>query len=135
MALMTWHEDYSVKIPQFDAQHRHLFFLLNVLNDAMNTGKGNEILEQILEELVQYTSHHFHAEEELMVKKRFPGLAAHMKEHDALRARVLKFQRDFSKGKVAVSIELLNFLRASGSCSTLPRPIASTARSCANSSG
>lgn len=111
MYLMKWNADYSVSIPELDVHHRHLFFLLNQLNESMSRGNGNEILGQTLEELVEYTKFHFQAEENLMLSMRFPGLTAHVREHDQMMARVSKFQQDFSSGKAVVSVHVLSFVR------------------------
>jgi hemerythrin len=40
MALITWNDGYSVKVKQFDDQHKKLIDMVNELHDAMGIGKG-----------------------------------------------------------------------------------------------
>ncbi len=47
----------------------------------------------------------------MMEGKRFPGLADHQAEHRKLTEKVVKFQQEFSQGKMGLSIALLTFLR------------------------
>jgi len=111
MDLMTWQDSYTVHVPEFDVQHKHLIALLNQLNEAMARGHGNDVLGKILHELVTYTKTHFRAEEQFMQKKKFPGYAAHKVEHDKFATEVLTFQQQFSEGQVMVSSHVLKFLR------------------------
>lgn len=108
---MSWEKTYSVGVPEFDAQHQHLFDLLNRFHDAMSTGHGNETMSNILHELIAYTKTHFQAEERLLQSKHYPDLAAHKAEHDKLTHQVIKFQEDFAAGRTSVNIQLMNFLR------------------------
>jgi hemerythrin len=68
-------------------------------------------LGQILNRLVQYTQTHFSHEERLMRMHGYPELAAHKAEHDALARHVLEFQADFTQGRIAMSVQLLQFLK------------------------
>ena len=52
MVLFTWNAQYSVGVRELDAQHKTLVDLLNVLYDAMNSGKSNEVLGKIINKLV-----------------------------------------------------------------------------------
>ncbi|MCA9557536.1 MAG: hemerythrin domain-containing protein, partial [Myxococcales bacterium] len=65
MALFEWSDDYSVKVPSIDAQHKQLVGLLNELHDGMFSGAGMAHLESVLGGLIEYTAHHFAHEEEL----------------------------------------------------------------------
>lgn len=111
MAFIEWHQSYSVGVPMFDAQHKRLFSLLNELNEAMSQGKGNAAMGKVLNDLVNYTKSHFSAEEAAMREKKYAGLASHKAEHERLAQKVLKFQQEFSQGKIGLSVTLLNFLR------------------------
>lgn len=111
MALFAWDNSYSVSVAQFDAQHKKLFRLINDLNDAMTTGKGQMALRRTLQELVAYTSTHFAAEEAAMVWTAYPDLEAHRLEHEKLKAKVLEFTREFESGMTQISVDVLFFLR------------------------
>jgi hemerythrin len=111
MSILTWSDQYSVKIKQFDAQHQELFRMINELFAAMQEGKGNEILHGILHGLVQYTKSHFAAEEGAMRALKYPEIDKHVAEHHKLTAEVENFVRDFRAGKQMLSISILNFLK------------------------
>ena len=46
-----------------------------------------------------------------MQQSQFAGYAAHKAEHDALTRRVLNLQKEFDAGRVALSVEVMNFVR------------------------
>ena len=111
MALITWSDNLSVKVKQFDDQHKKLVDMVNQLFDAMKTGKGNQVMGDILKQLIAYTQTHFAAEERLMQQYGFPEYEAHKKEHNALVVQVLDLQKQFQDGKAVLTQNVMNFLR------------------------
>lgn len=111
MALITWNDSLSVKVKQFDDQHKKLVELVNQLFDAMKTGKGNQVMGDILKQLIAYTQTHFAAEERLMQQYGFPEYEAHKKEHNALVMQVLDLQKQFQEGKAVLTQNVMTFLR------------------------
>jgi hemerythrin len=110
MGLFAWNDKYRVHIWQIDNQHQRLFDLVNQLHDAMQAGKGKEILGKVLQELITYTHTHFAAEENLMSKYEFPDFAEHKKTHDALIKQVVDFQQKFRNGNAFITLELMKIL-------------------------
>jgi len=106
-----WQDDYSVKVRAMDEQHKKLFELLNELQNATASGNGHATTGEVLRRLVDYTVHHFSAEERLMEKYRFAGLPTHRGEHTVLRERVLAFQQEFDAGSAEATPELTKFLQ------------------------
>jgi hemerythrin len=111
MALITWSDDLSVNIGSIDNQHKKLVALVNNLHDAMSTGKGQQALGKILDELIEYTKTHFVTEERLMTAHSYPGYLSHKKEHDGLTQQVLSVHRDFKSGKPVITVEIMRFLK------------------------
>ncbi len=111
MALFTWKDEYAMSVPRIDAQHRRLFELAGNLHSAMLAGQAKSILGGLLDALIDYTREHFDTEESLMQRHAYPGYSRHKIQHDDLTRTVLAFRRDFESGKVAVSVELLGFLK------------------------
>lgn len=109
--LITWSEKLSVSVDSVDSQHKRLVTMVNELNAAMASAAGNEILEDILERLVDYTATHFRYEEELMKKHGFPGYDAHKRKHDDLVEKVLDLQKKFKSGNARMTIEVMMFLK------------------------
>ncbi len=107
-----WTETYSVKIQELDRQHQGLFNIINQLNDALESGQGATVMDNVLDELLDYATHHFAAEEMLMEKHQFPGLLMHQLEHQAFGRRIQQYLEDFRSGKVATPAALLLFLRS-----------------------
>jgi hemerythrin len=109
--MFEWSNDYSVDIGSVDAQHKMLFSIGNELYTAMMAGNSKAVMSRILDRLVQYTKVHFAHEERLMRQHGFPGFEKHKAQHDALTAKVVKFQSDFEQGHVNMSVQLMHFLR------------------------
>lgn len=110
MALMTWSDAMSVGIKEIDNQHRQLIDIINSLAEAMRNRKSNEEMGRILGELSRYTLNHFSLEERYFRQFGYPDTAAHVEQHKAFIAKVGGFQSDFASGKLAISIEIMNFL-------------------------
>lgn len=111
MALITWDQSYAVKVERCDAEHRKLFDITNALYDAMRAGKGRTVIQQVVAELSDYTQTHFRAEEALMERAKYPGLAGHQLEHQKFVARVKEFQKDLDAGTGGNSVAVLEFLK------------------------
>jgi hemerythrin len=110
--MFEWQQEFSVGISSIDGQHRNLFRIAGELYSAMGAGQGRLAIRRILDQLVQYTSVHFANEERLMQQHGYPGYAAHKAEHDALTRKVLDFQSDYEKGRILMTVELLQLLKA-----------------------
>ena len=112
MSGIQWTDEYSVHIARFDQEHQMLFKMVNDLHEASKAGHGTDIVGDILDRLIAYTAKHFAAEEEMMEKNGFPGLAEHRREHQALVEQVLQFQKDLGKGKLMVAVSVMTFLKS-----------------------
>jgi hemerythrin len=111
MALVTWDQSYSVKVKRCDDDHQRLFHVMNALYEAMRLGKGRSVIGQIVGELSDYTQTHFQAEEALMERANYPGLAGHRVEHQRFVGRVAEFQKDLDAGTGGNSVAVLEFLK------------------------
>jgi hemerythrin len=111
MALITWNEGFSVKVKQFDDQHKKLIDMVNELHDAMKIGKGKDVLEKILAGLIQYTNTHFANEERLMKLHDYPDYEQHKKEHNLLTLQVKDVQKKYSEGSALLSQSVMTFLK------------------------
>ncbi len=111
MALVTWNDSYSVNVKLFDGHHQHLFDLLNELHDAMRSGKGRHLVGGIVDRLADYADRHFDAEEAMMRNTGYPGMDAHVAQHQIYRRKVHDLERRFRTGSGAITHEVLDFLR------------------------
>ena len=95
MQPIEWREEYSVGIPEIDAQHRRLIELLGALVKFAGSG-GVVDPRTAVAQVKRYAEQHL-ADEELMLSIRgYPGYAEHMAQHDAYRkkAAVIEAQSD-----------------------------------------
>ena len=111
MSLIKWDESLSVNVAEIDLQHKKLVAMINELHDAMKSGKGKDVMGNIISGLISYTATHFKAEEKYFTLYKYPDTTAHMKEHAAFVKKVSDFQHDFEGGRLTVSIDTLYFLR------------------------
>ena len=111
MTYLAWSEELAVGNTFIDNDHKKLIDMVNRLHSLMNEGKGKEVLDKVLHNLVTYTKEHFRREEDLMRSLHFPGYQDHKDEHDKLLKQVLDLQQKFESGAATLSIQVLHFLR------------------------
>jgi hemerythrin len=111
MPFFNWNQAYSVGIVEIDIQHKKLFDLINKLYEAMQVGQGSKQIGNVVAELIAYAGTHFSVEEKYMATHKYPDLGKHKAVHDAFVQKVLEFQRQYLSGKMAMSIDILNFLK------------------------
>ena len=112
MPLFEWNEIYGTGIGRIDEQHQRLFALVNNVHQAMKEGKGKEILDATLKELLEYVFYHFNEEEELMQKYSFSDFHIHRTEHDNLTKNLLELRGKFKDGNTFITSELISFLKS-----------------------
>jgi len=110
MSHIAWNEKYSVNIEVIDEQHKKIIEVLGNLFDEMGKKKSREVLGAILDQMVWYAGEHFATEEIFMKQYDFPGYEEHKKEHEAFKAKVAAFQKDFAAGKESLSTNIVRFL-------------------------
>jgi hemerythrin len=111
MSSFVWSEKYSVNIKEIDDQHKKLIGLVGTLDDAMLQGKGKQVLEKILGELIQYTKTHFATEERYMKTHGYPEYGEHKDKHDKMTQKVLEVQKEYQAGKITITHEVMKFLQ------------------------
>ncbi|MEI6306052.1 MAG: bacteriohemerythrin, partial [Deltaproteobacteria bacterium] len=109
--LLTWSPALSVGVKQMDDQHIKLIFIANALDEAMESGTGDNVLGMIFSGLVSYTATHFRDEEQLMAAYGYPQLALHKKQHEDLVNQVLDLRRKYSSGKAHLSTDVMDFIK------------------------
>lgn len=110
MPLVEWNDSYSVKIREMDRQHLQLVQIINDLHEAMLEGKAKDVLAALLGELVNYTRHHFGAEEGYLQHYGYSDLNEQKLEHASFVNKLTEFTDGFESGRFGVSIEMLKFL-------------------------
>jgi hemerythrin-like metal-binding protein len=112
MSFMEWKDNkMSVGNSQIDHDHQKLVHYVNEMHDAMMAGHGKDVVGPILHKLVLYTHEHFAREEGIWRAGHYAGLVAHQKLHHDLLKTVTDFQAKYNAGAVALSVDVMNFLR------------------------
>jgi len=106
---LQWSNSISVRVDSIDAQHKKLFDITNRLIDIFEAGSGEFLT--VISELVEYTTIHFHDEQMVMMNAKFPGLAAHMVEHNKFIAKVEEFLQAYGEGQKDIGRTMIVFLR------------------------
>ena len=70
--LIQWTEKYATGVDEIDDQHKEIFNQLNRLHDAITSGLGKEVIEDILAFSQDYAAKHFAFEEACMEKYQCP---------------------------------------------------------------
>jgi hemerythrin-like metal-binding protein len=106
--VLFWNQSLSVKVDRFDDDHKQLFSLLNTLHGAIFERAASAAVQPILDELADYATHHFAAEEALMEETKFPGLSSHRAEHREFVEQLSLIQKERSRiGGQALALAVL----------------------------
>ncbi len=111
MSIFTWNDSYSVSVAAMDNQHKKIFDLINQLHTAMSAGKGKEVINPVLDEMLNYTKTHFTAEEKVLEKYNYPGLDEQKKQHAIYIQKVAEMQEKAKNGSLTLSLEASQFLK------------------------
>ncbi len=111
MALIEWDNSMNVNVAEIDKQHQKLVSMINELNEAMIKRQGKDMVGNIIEGLISYAAIHFATEEKYFDMYRYPGALSHKKEHADFVKRVGEFQEGFKNGNLALTIEVMRFLK------------------------
>lgn len=111
MPIFEWSEMYLLGMQQIDEHHQHLVTLLNRTYDLFINNEPKEILIQVIEDLIDYATYHFSAEELLMKENKYPRLEEHIIQHDQFSKRVLEFQTGYLRGDNSLTLAVLSFLK------------------------
>lgn len=88
---VKWDESYSVGIDTIDDDHKKLLGMINQLQTAAHYKTDKIMVEDILNDLVDYTKYHFTREEGMMQDSEYPDFEAHKQQHEEMIAQVAKF--------------------------------------------
>jgi hemerythrin-like metal-binding protein/PAS domain S-box-containing protein len=109
--LMEWTDNYSVGYDDINNQHKELLNLINKLYSAFKQGKAQKELKQILKDLITYTGYHFKTEERYFTEFNYVDANNHIAEHKKLVEKIVDFQKQLEAGNVALSYDVMNFLK------------------------
>ncbi len=109
---VLWNEKYNTGINEIDNQHKKLVNILNQLYESFVDRTTNEKLKEVIQEMKDYTEYHFGVEEKYFKEFNYTDADKHISEHQTFIRKVATFKDDMELGKVSVTFQLMNFLRA-----------------------
>ncbi|WP_430392270.1 bacteriohemerythrin [Dyella sp. 20L07] len=98
MAALQWSDDLNTGIDVIDKQHRRIIAIANALEEAHQRG-DREAMNEVMDELVDYTLSHFTFEEALMEDAGYEFTRAHKRLHEIFVARVQQCRLRFRAGE------------------------------------
>lgn len=112
MSFIDWDQSYSVGVAIFDDEHKKLIAIINQLHEAITSGVDKPALQQISDNLVEYTLMHFRHEEMYFDDWAYPEADGHIDSHAKLRRQVFEYRKQVQeKDTVQLAGELTVFLR------------------------
>jgi len=108
---VEWKDDYSVGIATIDDDHKKLLGLINQLQAAAHYKTDEEIVENVLNQLVEYTKYHFSREEEMMKKCDYPDFEDHKKQHDEMIQQVSHYINEYRVDKTRTIEDVAVYLK------------------------
>ena len=110
MSLFKWSSDYSVYLPEIDAEHREIYRLAHEFHKALLSGKDVDHLKVLVANLMEAEEQHFRHEERLMKAMHYQGAEWHKKQHDTARKRSREMVRRLGAGDATAAVDTLKFL-------------------------
>jgi hemerythrin-like metal-binding protein len=104
MTRITWDEKFTVHNEAIDAQHRKLFDITNHLMEVYESDSGR--LLEVISELIDYLSYHFHAEHIVMKNANYPDLSQHTKEHERFTDKIQEFLKKYREDDPDLAFEM-----------------------------
>ena len=96
---MEWQESFNIGIDVIDHQHRQILQYINTLEEIRVSGQRDKI-QEVLEDLIDYTQSHFSFEENLLAQVNYQYLPSHKGIHDLFVKRLNEYRQRFEKGEV-----------------------------------
>jgi hemerythrin-like metal-binding protein len=107
----AWDEGIGTGVDTMDSEHRLQVSLVNALEEALRSGPDTEIAERTLQQLVDFTSVHFHSEELMMRLYSYPALDNHAAAHAKLMEQVQRIREQRGAREPAQAMETVRELR------------------------
>jgi methyl-accepting chemotaxis protein len=111
MSLMAWNDSFATHVGEVDSHHSKLIDLINEIYRGIMLEKEKVVVDNTLNELVNFTVMHFGYEESLFDKYGYEDAVSHKQKHKELLAQVGDFVTRYREGNTEISHELLSFLK------------------------
>ena len=111
MALFTWSDKFSVKQQRMDEHHRQLVSIMNELDEAIATKRGDEVIGSAIEELARCAAEHLREEDRFMEAIRYPDIENHRAIHKFFADEIALLRLAYATGHWVRVQSIAQFLR------------------------
>ncbi len=109
--LIQWTDKMNLGIELIDSQHQMLVNYINALYRGMQEHKADSVMQELLNDLMNYTDTHFTTEEQYFCHSDYPDVEKHKEIHRKFVAKIKDYSDKLRRGEAMVSIDLLEFLK------------------------
>ncbi len=111
MGFFDWKDEYNVKIESIDSQHKKILMMIDRIYRAMVERKTLEIMPDIVNDMIDYSIHHFNTEEEYMDQYNYPDSMKHKNEHIFFKEKAIEFKERLEQEDLHLSPKITHFLK------------------------
>jgi two-component system cell cycle response regulator len=79
--MISWNDGLNIGVKEIDDDHKKLLNIINSLSLAISNNETNNIIDNIFNELKEYTKVHFKREESFLINCNYPRIKEHIHEH------------------------------------------------------
>jgi len=99
-----------VGIETIDEQHDEFVGLLNKLSILEICRQNKDDLQDLINQLKEYSSRHFEDEVKLMYECEYPGIEQHQEFHQIFKEKLAEFEKGLSYKNLMIDAQLKTFL-------------------------
>ena len=107
----AWDEGIGTGVESMDVEHRLQVSLVNALDEVIRSGRDDALAERTLQQLIDFTSVHFHSEELMMRLYSYPQLDNHALAHAKLMENVERIREHHRRGDQVEAADTIGELR------------------------
>jgi hemerythrin-like metal-binding protein len=110
MELIKFEKKFETKIKEIDEQHKVLFEIFNKLYSLLLSPHSFNEIQDILNQLTEYTLFHFASEEKLMGRYSYPKLDEHLNMHHSFIEKVETFKLKYEMGDMLLNTHIFTYI-------------------------
>jgi hemerythrin-like metal-binding protein len=110
MELIKFEKKFETKIKEIDEQHKVLFEIFNKLYSLLLSPHSFNEIQDILNQLTEYTLFHFANEEKLMERYSYPKLDEHLNMHHSFIKKVETFKLKYEMGDMLLNTHIFTYI-------------------------
>jgi hemerythrin-like metal-binding protein len=108
---VQWDDSLNIGIDAIDEQHRYLIDLINDLHEVVSQKRGAREVARLIKATDAYAKVHFHAEEQMMQRHKYKGIAKQEQQHRAFEDKIGEFYEELHDNPLVAQFDVLSYLR------------------------